>query len=147
MQVKIVDFRDEAQCQRLESFLVDRIYEFNSNATGHFDGQLLAGSVENDSGEIIAGFSGHTWGGCCELSHVWVHEQYRGRGLGALLLCSAEAEAGARGCLQVVLATHSFQAPGFYERMGYERRYTIEGRPKDHADIIYVKVLQAENGA
>jgi ribosomal protein S18 acetylase RimI-like enzyme len=141
MQVKIVPFQDEAQCQRLESFLVDRIYEFNAKATGYFDGKLLAGSVENGSGEIIAGFNGHTWGGCCELSNVWVHEQYRARGLGALLVRSAEAEAVARGCVQVVLATHSFQAPGFYERMGYERRYTIEGRPKDHGDIIYVKVL------
>jgi hypothetical protein len=74
-------------------------------------------------------FSGHTWGGCCELSYVWVHERHRGRGLGALLLRSAEAEAVARGCVQVVLATHSFQAPAFYERMGYQRRHTIEGRP------------------
>jgi alkanesulfonate monooxygenase SsuD/methylene tetrahydromethanopterin reductase-like flavin-dependent oxidoreductase (luciferase family) len=53
------------------------------------------------------------------------------------------AEAVARGCAQVVLATHSFQAPGFYERMGYERQYTIQGRPKGYADIIYAKVLQA----
>jgi len=59
-----------------------------------------------------------------------------------LLLRSAEAEALARGCKRVVLATHSFQAPGFYERLGYERKYTIEGRPEGHADIIYVKVLE-----
>ena len=76
-----------------------------------------------------------------------MHEQYRGRGLGALLLRSAEAEAATRGCGQVVLATHSFQAPGFYERMGYEPKYAIEGRPKGHADIIYVKVLQSESAA
>jgi hypothetical protein len=30
---------------------------------------------------------------------------------------------------------------GFYERMGYERKYAIEGRPKGYADIIYVKVF------
>jgi hypothetical protein len=46
------------------------------------------------------------------------------------------------GAVQVVLATHSFQAPGFYERLGYERRYVIEGRPTGYADIIYVKALQ-----
>lgn len=139
---EVISIRDEAECQTLGAFLADRIYEFNAKATGYFDGMLLAGCVRNDTGDVIAGFDGHTWGGCCELSHVWVHEQYRGQGLGALLLRSAEAEAVARGCVQVVLATHSFQAPGFYERMGYERKYTIEGRPKDHADIIYVKVLQ-----
>jgi ribosomal protein S18 acetylase RimI-like enzyme len=146
-RVEIISPRDEPQCDALAAFLADRIYEFNAKATGYFDGMLLAGCVRSDTGEVIAGFNGHTWGGCCELSHVWVHEQYRGRGLGTLLLRSAEAEAVARGCVQVVLATHSFQAPGFYERLGYERKYTIEGRPNGHADIIYIKVLQRENGA
>lgn len=145
MRARVISIRDEAQYRALAAFLADRIYEFNANATGYFDGMLLAGCVRSDAGELIAGFNGHTWGGCCEVAHVWVHEQYRGRGLGALLLTSAEAEAIARGCVQLVLATHSFQAPGFYERMGYERRYTIEGRPKDHADIIYAKVLRSED--
>jgi len=134
--------RDDADCEKLGSFLADRIYEFNANATGYFDGRLIGGCIRNNAGDVVAGFNGHTWGGCCELSHVWVDERYRGQGLGAVLLRSAEAEATARGCEQVVLATHSFQAPGFYERMGYERKYVIEGRPKGFADIIYVKALQ-----
>lgn len=143
---KVVTIDDEAECQDLGAFLVDRIYEFNAKATGYFDGRLLGGCIRNDAGEIIAGFDGYTWGGCCELSHVWVHEQHRARGLGALLLRTAEAEAAARGCVQVVLATHDFQAPGFYERMGYERKYTIEGRPQGHSDIVYMKRLRT-NGA
>jgi GNAT superfamily N-acetyltransferase len=141
MRTDVISIQGEAECEALASFLADRIYEFNAEATGYFDGMLLAGCVRNDAGDVIAGFNGHTWGACCELAHVWVHEQYRGQGLGALLLRSAEAEAVARGCVQVVLATHSFQAPGFYERLGYERKYTIEGQPRNHADIIYVKAL------
>lgn len=145
----VIPCRDDAECEKLGAFLADRIYEFNANETGYFDGKLLGGCVRNDAGEAVAGFNGHTWGGCCELSNVWVDERYRGQGLGARLLRSAEAEAVARGCVQVVLATHSFQAPGFYERLGYERKYVIEGRPKGYADIIYVKVLQrtASSGA
>ena len=123
MNTKVIPCRDDAECETLGAFLVDRIYEFNA--------------------KVIAGFNGYTWGGCCELSHVWVDERYRGQGLGAALLRAAETEAVARGCAQVVLATHSFQAPGFYERMGYEKKYAIEGRPKGYADIIYVKVLRA----
>ena len=138
---QIVILRDEAECQELGAFLVDRIYEFNAKATGYYDAQLLAGCIRSETGDVIAGFDGYTWGGCCELSHVWVHEEHRGRGLGALLLRAAEAEATARGCAQVVLATHSFQAPEFYERMGYERKYAVEGHPQGHSDIIYVKRL------
>jgi ribosomal protein S18 acetylase RimI-like enzyme len=146
MQVKITSIPDETDCQSLAAFLSDRIYEFNAQATGYSDGKLLAGCMRDEAGEVIAGFNGHTWGGCCELLNVWVHEQYRAQGLGASLLRAAEAEAISRGCAQVVLATHSFQAPGFYERMGYEQRYIIAGQPKDYAEIIYVKVLQYDHG-
>ena len=142
MKTKLTPCRDDAECEQLSTFLADRIDEFNAKTTGYRDGMLLGGSIRSDAGEIIAGFNGHTWGGCCELSHLWVDERYRGRGLGAVLLRSAEAAATARGCAQVVLATHSFQAPGFYERMGYVKKYTIEGRPKGYADIIYVKVFR-----
>jgi len=136
MPANAVALLDGAQCQELESFLADRIYEFNSNATGYSDGRLLAGRVQDAAGEVIAGFSGHTWGGCCELSYVWVHERYRGQGLGRALLQAAEAQARQRGCAQVVLLTHSFQAPAFYEHLGYARRYANEGRPKGHSNIL-----------
>lgn len=141
---EVTAIEDQAACEALDAFLVDRLYEFNANATGYVDGRLLAGCVRSDTGEVIAGYTGHTWGGCCTLANVWVHEEHRGKGLGALLLQSAEAEARARGCVQVVLATHSFQAPGFYERQGYERTCVIEGQPMDHADIIYVKSLRGD---
>jgi ribosomal protein S18 acetylase RimI-like enzyme len=138
----VIPCRDDAECETLSTFLTDRIYEFNANATGYFDGRLLGGCIRNHAGEIVAGFNGYTWGGGCELSNVWVDARYRGQGLGAALLRAAEAEAAARGCAQVLLATHNFQAPGFYERLGYERKYVIEGHPRGHADILYVKALQ-----
>lgn len=144
---KVALVRSEAESQALAAFLTNRIYEFNARATGYHDGTLLAGCVRGSNGEIVAGFNGHTWGGSCELANVWVHERYRGHGIGTFLLRSAEAEAVARGCLRVFLATHNFQAPGFYESMGYERTFTIEGLPRGYADILYVKVLQRERDA
>jgi GNAT superfamily N-acetyltransferase len=125
MRAEVVPCRDDAECQQLGAFLTDRIYEFNAKVTGYFDARLLAGCIRNDAREIIAGFNGHTWGACCELSNLWVHERHRGQGLGTLLVRSAEAEARARDCRRVVLATHSFQAPSFYEQMGYEKKYAI----------------------
>jgi len=145
MNANSVALLDESQCQSLESFLADRIYEFNSKTTGYLDGRLLAGSIRNDAGEIIAGFSGHTWGGCCEISHLWVIESMRGQGLGRRLLEAAEAEALRRGCEQVVLSTHSFQAPEFYKRLGYQEVFAIEGRPRGYSNIIYIKQLRREH--
>ena len=141
-----VELHDESRCREIEAFLADRIYEFNVKATGYADGRLLAGTIQDDTGEIIAGINGYTWGGCCEITNLWVHERHRGQGLGKALVHAAESEAVRRGCEQVVLLTHSFQAPKFYEHLGYNRKYAIEGRPRGHADIVYVKRLNRENG-
>jgi len=93
MSTPVVELRDDDECQELETFLVERIYQFNAQATGYFDGRLLAGRLRSEAGEVIAAFSGHTWGGCCLLAHLWVHEAQRGHGLGRALLQAVEAEA------------------------------------------------------
>ena len=139
----IVELLDEAQCLELDATLVERIYEFNSEATGYTDGKLLGGCVRADSGELIAGFSGHTWGGVCVVTHLWVDRQYRGRGMGQTVLQSAEAEARRRNCAHLILATHSFQAPRFYERLGYHRICTVEDWPVAHSNI-YRKPLHTD---
>src|SRR5262245_49505330 len=73
---------DDVQC------LEDRIYEFNSRATGITDGEMLAFFVrERDS--IVAGICGNTWGGTCELRQFWVEESRRRRGLGTKLFEAA----------------------------------------------------------
>ena len=141
METSRIEFCDEVECQELEAFLVERIYEFNAQATGYDDGRLIGGRLRGESGEVIAAFTGHTWGGCCVVAHLWVHESQRGRGLGRALLQAAEAEGIRRGCQQIVVATHSFQAPAFYERLGYEKQAVIRDQPKGHANFVYVKCL------
>ena len=125
----------------LDSLLAERLYEFNSQATGIFDGELLAGAVEDPSGTVIGGFSGHTWGGYCELKQLWVHQAHRGRGLGSALMRAVEAEAQRRGCTRVLLTTHDFQAPAFYERLGYRRHAVIDDYPRGHSQFVYIKQL------
>lgn len=146
MQSNAVVFHDESRWRQIDTFLADRIYEFNAMATGYSDAKLLAATIHDDAGEIIAGINGYTWGGCCELTHVWVHERHRGQGLGRALLSAAESEAEQRGCGQVVVMTHSFQAPDFYQHLGYEYKYAIEGRPIGHADLVYIKRLHRPAG-
>jgi GNAT superfamily N-acetyltransferase len=125
----------------LESFLGDRLYEFNSDTTGIRDGQLLWASLEDRCGNVIAGVSGHTWGHCCEIARLWVHESRRGEGLGLALMEAAEAEARRRNCRQIVLSTHSFQAPQFYEKLGFERIAAIPNYPAGHEQIFFVKYI------
>ena len=113
-------------------FLDDRITDFNFAATGIYDGKLLSIFLRNEKNEIMAGIYGWTWGGTCEIRSLWVHVDWRGKGIGRELLCQAEAEAIRRGCTQIVLDTHSFQAPGFYTRQGYQIVGAHQDYPKGH---------------
>ena len=131
----------------LNAFLDDRIYEFNIRATGFKDGRPFAAAVKDEFGNIVAGISGHTWGSCCQIVYLWVHESQRRQGRGSSLLRLAEEEAIRRGCVQALLLTHSFQAPEFYERSGYVCVATIENYPLGHAQHAYVKQFGGKGGA
>jgi len=122
-------------------YLEDRLYEFNSGTTGIGDGRLLAVFVRDEDGGLIAGATGHTWGEACELRQVWVSPALRGHGVGRRLMAEAEAEAVRRGARQVVLTTHSFQAPEFYRKLGFEVIAEIPDVPRGHSHLTLRKWL------
>jgi GNAT superfamily N-acetyltransferase len=122
-------------------YLEDRLYEFNSKATRIKDGRSLAIFVRDELERITAGICGHTWGGCCEIRQFWVDEALRGQGLGTRLLHAAEEEARRRHCRQIVLTTHSFQAPEFYIRRGFQVIAAVDDYPHGHRHLLLRKNL------
>ena len=75
-------------------YLEDRIYEFNSSVTEMHDGEWLAIFVRDDTGRIVAGICGNTWGGCCEIRQFWVEESQRRRRVRTGLLGATGARDG-----------------------------------------------------
>jgi ribosomal protein S18 acetylase RimI-like enzyme len=65
----------------------------------------------------------------------------RGRDVGRSMMRAAEDEARRRRCRAIVLYTISFQAPGFYERLGYRRFGSIDCDPPGTSRIFFVKEL------
>ncbi len=130
----------------LAAELSDRINEFNVEATGFDDGRWLRAAQRGADGSLEAGLSGWTWGGCGYIEYLWVRDDMRGTGVGSRLLEAAETEDKARGCAQIVLSSHSFQAPDFYRRHGYVEYGRIEGYPRDHAQVHLVKDLLPDSG-
>ena len=121
-------------------YLEDRIYEFNSAATGITDGEWLAIFVK-DEGRIVAGICGSTWGGCLEIRQFWVEDARRKQGLGTRLLATAEQEARRRGCRQILLMTFTFQAPAFYAKHGFEVVAVVDDHPRGHKNLLLRKCL------
>ena len=126
---------------QIEAFLVERIYEYNAAATGHDDGESFTAVRESSPGDIEAGISGYTWCGCCYIAYLWVAEAVRGQGIGSDLVRAVEQHARAKACRVMFVATHSFQAPGFYVRMGFEPVASIPDHPVGHSSIFYAKRL------
>ena len=85
--------------------------------------------VRDETGAVRAGLDARFYAGWLFVNNLWVHAELRRRGVGRQLMREAERRAVARGCHSVWLDTFSFQAPGFYQRLGYEVFGTLDYPP------------------
>ena len=125
----------------LHHLLDAHIYAFNVEATGLDDGRGLSIRAEDGTGRLVAGLTGWTWGGCGYVDVLWVATEHRGQGIGTRLMDAAEEEASTRGCGLMALSTHTFQAPRFYLRRGYEETGRTLGYPVGHGQVHLRKTL------
>jgi GNAT superfamily N-acetyltransferase len=73
---------------------------------------------------------------------LWVADAYRKHGIGSQLMAGAEAAARAQGCRGAYLDTFTFQAPKFYERLGYREFGRVNDFPPGQARIWFSKALR-----
>jgi ribosomal protein S18 acetylase RimI-like enzyme len=116
--------------------LEDRLYDHNRRATGRDDGQTLAFAALDMDGKQIGAIAGYTWAGMAEIKQLWVDEAHRGLGIGRQLLEAAIAEAIGRHCQYVWLMSYDFQAPGLYEKCGFERVAELKDWPPGHSNFV-----------
>ncbi|EQB2603886.1 GNAT family N-acetyltransferase [Aeromonas salmonicida] len=100
--------------------LIDNLRQFNFQMMGEERSKPLMVVIRDDSGEIVGGIAGRTIYHQLLIEVLWVHDDKRGQGLGIQLMEVAEREAKARGCIAAQVDTLSFQAPKFYEKMGFQ---------------------------
>jgi GNAT superfamily N-acetyltransferase len=136
-ELRIVDDPRHEEVAALD----DRLYQHNVAVTGCDDGRWLAIFVRDGAGAITAGLHGWTWARTGFVRTLWVREDLRGQGIGARLLAAAEREAVHRGCREMQLDTHSYQAPGFYRRAGYEQIGELPGWPGESTRMFFRKSL------
>lgn len=103
--------------------------------------QPMAILAEDEAGRIVGGISGSTNWTWLSIKLLWVAPSSRGAGLGRRLMMAYEEMGRARGCVNAHVDTLSFQAPGFYEQLGYERFAEIPDYAPGAARIYYRKRL------
>lgn len=99
-------------------------------------------TVRDENGKVIGGLEGtilHKW---LKIDIMAVDPSQRRRGAGTELVERAEEIAVTRRCQFAFVDTMSYQAPGFYERLGYQ----VVGRIPDwdshgHEKLYFTKTL------
>lgn len=104
------------------------------------DSERFALLLRNDVGELLAGLSGAVFWAWLFVEGLWVSEGLRGRGIGRALMTAAEDCARAKDCHSAWLDT--FQARGFYEKLGYEQFGVLEDYPPGQARYFMRKRLR-----
>jgi len=132
----------EKDVPAIVNFLDDKIYEFNGAMTTRKDASLFAYTVRDTDTTIIAGITGWTWAGACEITLFWIEERWRGFGIGTKLLGAAEMEAKNKECSKVLVRSYNFQAPFFYQKFGYRVEHILEDFPEGYKAYTLVKDLK-----
>jgi GNAT superfamily N-acetyltransferase len=132
----------DAPDDRAQATIRAGLSDYNLGQAGYRDARPLAVLVTNpDTQEVIGGLLGRTSMGLLFIDLFFLPESRRRHGMGSRVIRAAEDEAVRRGCSRAVLFTVTLQAPGFYERQGYQALGRIECDPPGHTRICMTKKL------
>ncbi|MCL1672508.1 GNAT family N-acetyltransferase [Elizabethkingia ursingii] len=94
-----------------------------------------------DDEKIVGGIIGRSLWGTLEIKRLAVHPEYRHKGIGSKLISAAETEAKRRKCHYLSLNTFSYQAPEFYEKLGFTKIGTEKDFPLGFSRYFYQKKI------
>lgn len=112
---------------------------FNADNGYPADPSAIAILLHDEAGNTAGGLWGRTVYDWLFVDYLVVPEEARGGNLGTQLMEKAEAIAAERGCIGSWLTTFTFQARGFYEKLGYSVFGTLENSPGANVRIFMRK--------
>jgi GNAT superfamily N-acetyltransferase len=123
--------------------VVDGLATFNRSQTPDFSGSFAnIGLLLKDSvGKADGGLTARIGFGWMFVELLFVPERLRGQGMGRQLMEKAEDVAREHGCIGIWLDTFTFQAPSFYQKLGYIVFGEIENYPPGSSRFFLHKHL------
>jgi GNAT superfamily N-acetyltransferase len=112
---------------------------FNARVVGNGEGRSLAIALRQGRG-IVGGLTGWTWMGWCFVE-LLLRTNTGAKKYGTAPMQKAEQEARKRGVERIYIDTFSFQAPGFYKKLGYKQFARLKDFPKGHNRYWLKKAL------
>jgi GNAT superfamily N-acetyltransferase len=135
----------DAICEELRQFNMERNAAFFAarELPVHASRPLYA-VARNRQGQLLGGLIAETQFAWLKVTLLAVVASARSEGTGRRLMTATEAEAVTRGCRYAYVDTMDYQAPEFYEKLGYR----VVGKLEDwdshgHAKLFLTKRLFA----
>ena len=122
--------------------LADGLFDHGRPMFGEPKIRKAACFVRDGIGDIVGGVYGNYGSfGWLYIDTLWVAERRRGRGYGTRLMHLIEEHGIKAGCTDAYLNTFSFQAPDFYQKLGYTTFAQLENFPPGHSRMFLRKKL------
>ena len=120
-------------------------YNFSKNSYMNpaiYDHLENFGFYAYDQGELVGGAYGSLDDGYwCHLKLLFVEEAYRNQNIATRLMQQVEEFAHAHHCMGIRTETWSFQARGFYEKLGFVLYGQLDNHPPTATEYLLKKVL------
>ncbi|WP_454780773.1 GNAT family N-acetyltransferase [Legionella sp. WA2022007384] len=134
----ITEFKEN---EAISKIINENLKKFNESIIGKYEAKPFIIYAQNDSSEILGGIKGDVFGSLCRVFTVWIHEQYRRKGVGRSLFATLDTFAKTNNCTMIQLDTAEFQAKGFYEKLGYQVIATLPDNFIGYTSYILRKKL------
>ena len=120
-----------------------QLNHFNEKQIGPRNSFSIVLSVRDGKGELVGGLIGETLWNAFWVGVLWVHSEHRKNGYGTALMERAEQIASERDCDVLFLSTMTFQAPGFYTKLGYTAFGELTNAPRGYSRVWFYKRVRS----
>lgn len=99
----------------------------NKESVGQGSAYPFAIFIRDKEGNIIAGCNGSIIFGSIYIDQLWVKPNLRGQGIAKRLMKFVHSYGKKQGCTLATVTTMDFQAPVFYQKLGYKVDFSRQG--------------------
>jgi GNAT superfamily N-acetyltransferase len=127
-----------------------KLYDFCQDQTGAEYGRPgieISLVLKDSQGNVVGGIGASTVMRVMFLEVLWVANEHRKMGYGTDLVLAAERIGLEQGCITSQTWSLSFQAPGFYQKIGYQVLGVYDGYSDGITETVLMKRLQSDRGA
>jgi ribosomal protein S18 acetylase RimI-like enzyme len=123
----MLDIRQQALTEELKKQVYEGFSRHAIAMTGHDEKLESVAFVAMDGNAIAGAVVVERFWGALHVKYVYVDDLHRGQGLATRLIERALAYGRDHKCPFAFVETMSFQALGFYQKMGFELEFTRSG--------------------